>query len=636
MKTLKSYFGALLVSVLALISCAPEDFGHLDPNGVPTVEGIDFNCTVDQTTNTVTLSLDDAVLSSLKSKAISPLWVLYNDKGDASYATTDKVERIYKKAGEYKVELKLRNKNGISDASVEKSFVIDRTIGGFYGFKYDSEFNLWKPIDEGKSFEMLKNYFAHGDGWEGYNADDFGYMQDGNSHIFTLPFETNQQWQCQYFFLPENLKLEGNKTYDFSCVISSDKDLPGVTVKIPNMADNGPALFAERVAVKAGEDYVFYITDCPGFDDLAKLVLDFGGNPEKTTVTISNIVLKDHANDDGTVLPKEEEGEHVIWADVDSPANLMSAGELSVASTFWAAGDDWHGCAAPEVNVSGRNAKIKVVEANGTLQWQGQVHLNTQVAIEEGKAYDFSIKFTPSQDFNGVTVKPHPEGDDGHFFSEGRHDLTSNDENVVTYENFVADFSTGNLVITLDFPGCAAGTTIDVTDIIVQEHNATGGSISWPDVDSQANLFSAANLVLNSTFWAAGDDWHGCEAPDVKVNGRTAKIRVLEGNGVLQWQGQVHLGSGVAMEQGAVYNFAITINPSHDLAGVTVKPHPAGDDGHFISEGRHDLVGGEDNVVTYVGFASDFATDDLVITLDFPGCEKGAEIAVKDIILFKQ
>ncbi len=506
----------------------------------------------------------------------------------------------------------------------------------FTGFDVNSPDNLWKQANP--VFQSL--FYAHGGNWEGY--PDYEHSEGDNIYTITLPSPTDMQWQAQYCLgtdLNKDILIPGTK-YDFSLKIVSNADLPSFTAKLTSPTDD-PSLINNQgspAQINAYEETIIYFTEqvAPDFDGNYKFVFDFGGNPENTEITIKDIVIIDHSKNT-IVPPSDDPGDEpgdVVWVDPNSADNLLNGGGLTLASTFWAAGDDWHGCAAPDVNINGRKVNILVNEANGTLQWQGQVHLNTGVAIEEGKAYDFKIVLNPSQNITGATVKPHPEGDDGHFFSEGRHDLEGYSSNEVTYENFVADFSTGNLVITLDFPGCETGATIDVEEIIIQEHRGSG-KVDWPDVDSEENLYSKANFVLNSTYWAAGDDWHGCAAPNVDVNGRKAVITVVEANGTLQWQGQAHFGSGVSMKEGETYNFSITINPSQNISGVTVKPHPAGDDGHFISEGRHDIEAYADNVITYTGFVSDFTTDDLVITLDFPGCDAGTVIEVKDIILCK-
>ena len=321
----------------------------------------------------------------------------------------------------------------------------------------------------------------------------------------------------------------------------------------------------------------------------------------------------------------------VIWADEDSPANLLNGGQLALAST-WFANNDWGTLASqPTVTISGRNADVTVNEANGGQQWQGQVHLNTGVAIEEGKAYDFKIVLEPSQDIAGATVKPHPEGDDAHFFSEGRHDLSGYEENIITYENFLSDFSTANLVITLDFPSCAQGTEIKVKGIIIQNHN--DGSVIWVSPDSPDNLVNGGTVALAST-WFANNDWGTLASqPTVVVNGKDVAITVNEANGGQQWQGQVHLNTGIAIEEGKTYDFKIVLEPTQSIAGATVKPHPEGDDAHFFSEGRHDLAEYEENVITYVNFTADFSTANLVITLDFPSCAAGTEIKMSGFIL---
>ena len=507
----------------------------------------------------------------------------------------------------------------------------------FTGFDYNSPDNLWKQANA--AFQSL--YYAHGGSWEG--LPDFEHSEADDVYTVKLPTATDAQWQAQYVLSTEfnSSNIIPGTVYDFSCKIVSNTDLPSFTAKLTSPSDD-PSLVNNQAApakINAFEDTYIYFTElvAPEIDGNYKFVFDFGGNPDNTEITISNIVVIEHSKNK-IVPPSADEPEgpvagSVIWADVNSAANLMNSGALALAST-WVADDGWSPVGnQPTVDINGNNALVTMLDANGGSQWQGQVHFNTGVAIEEGKAYDFAIVLKPSMDLSGATVKPHPDGDDGHFFSEGRHDLAGFEDNKVTYENFVADFSTSNLVITLDFPGCAAGTTIEVKDIIIQEHNEAAGGNSWADVNSAANLMNSGALALAST-WVADDGWSPVGTqPTVDINGNNALITMLDANGGSQWQGQVHFNTGVAIEEGKTYDFAIVLNPSMDLYGATVKPHPEGDDGHFFSEGRHDLVGYEDNRVTYEQFTADFSTSNLVITLDFPGCAAGTTIEVKDIII---
>lgn len=59
-----------------------------------------------------------------------------------------------------------------------------------------------------------------------------------------------------------------------------------------------------------------------------KVVFDFGGNAANTEVSIESFVLKDHANDDGTEIPKEL----VTPFDYNDAANIWKA--VDENSTF--------------------------------------------------------------------------------------------------------------------------------------------------------------------------------------------------------------------------------------------------------------------------------------------------------------
>ena len=504
----------------------------------------------------------------------------------------------------------------------------DDTPKPFTGFKYDSDFNLWKKCN------ISNTAYYYAPGWSQI-ADPATTISDDKSTItVSLPAATTDQWQAQMLMTTDMSATEALH-YDFSVILNSTTDHPGVTVKLTDATDDGNFFFAERVPLKAYEDNVFWRSDMPGINAAnLKMVFDFGGCAEGTEITIKNIVYKDHANDDGTILPVDPEPEpgKVIWADVNSPDNLMTSGTVSLASCWWA-DDNWSQVADPAVDINGRNITVTANSPSGGSQWQGQVHVNTGVPVIEGLAYDLRVVLNPTQDLGGATVKPHPEGDDNHFFSQDRHDLIGWSDNAVEITNVVADFSCDNLVFTFDFPGCEAGTVIEIKDIIVQFHNeGGGGGTKWVDVNDPANLMTAGSFGLASCWWA-DNGWSQVADPAVEVNGRNAVITANAPSGGNQWQGQVHFNTGVTIEEGVTYDFRIVLNPAQDLGGATVKPHPEGDDNHFFSQDRHDLAGWSDNAVEIVGFTSDFATSNLVITLDFPGCEAGTVIEVKDIII---
>ena len=51
MKNLFKYTMGVLVAGAMMTACSPDSFDGADPNGIPTMDGVDFNISVDQETN---------------------------------------------------------------------------------------------------------------------------------------------------------------------------------------------------------------------------------------------------------------------------------------------------------------------------------------------------------------------------------------------------------------------------------------------------------------------------------------------------------------------------------------------------------------------------------------------------------
>lgn len=95
--------------------------------------------------------------------------------------------RYYRKAGEYSVEVKVGNGNGVSKGTITKTFTVDKTkMTGFAGFVYDSEFNLWLKS------EHKINSFWYAPGWNQIADPSCSFSTDMIS--LTLPEATTDQW----------------------------------------------------------------------------------------------------------------------------------------------------------------------------------------------------------------------------------------------------------------------------------------------------------------------------------------------------------------------------------------------------------------------------------------------------------
>ncbi|MDE7120040.1 MAG: hypothetical protein K2O10_05475, partial [Muribaculaceae bacterium] len=333
----------------------------------------------------------------------------------------------------------------------------------FMGFKYDSEFNLWKSAN----LEVLPGYYAPG--WN--QIADAAVTIDGATITVDLPQATSDQWQAQVP-IGTDIALQADKTYDFSCIITSSVDHPGVTVKFTDDTDDNNFLVNERPAVKAGEDYVLWLSDIQGIDAAKmKMVLDFGGCAENSQVKISNIVIKDHANDDGTKLPdiSEEPEQPVTWCDVNSELNLWNG--LTYTMTYYYA-PGWNQIADPGFTDEGNGVyTIDLPEATSD-QWQAQVAWHTDRSTSADKAYDFRITFESNVDLPGVTVKLVLDGggeNDNVFYMADRMAVPAYEETTFKWVN-MAGIDMDKVTLFLDFGGCPAATQVKVKDIILQEH----------------------------------------------------------------------------------------------------------------------------------------------------------------------
>lgn len=171
---------------------------------------------------------------------------------------------------------------GILDMTVDK---VKQTIFD----PADATWNMWLS----KNLLSMSYYYAPG--WS--QIADPGLSEDGNNYVITLPEATTDQWQAQVAFHTD-MTSSASKTYDFQCVLNSNQDHPGVTIKLvlSGGGDNDNIYyFADRHPLKAYEDFVYRMPDMPGVDmDKISLFFDFGGNAAGTEVTVSDVLFQEH------------------------------------------------------------------------------------------------------------------------------------------------------------------------------------------------------------------------------------------------------------------------------------------------------------------------------------------------------
>ena len=506
------------------------------------------------------------------------------------------------------------------------------------GFDANSDFNMWKGVDPTMSF-----YYNPDPGWGNEQTAAFEalFQKGNNDYTVTIPNECYSEWQAQVHF-HTNLTTSAATNYDFSCIFNSDRDIEGVVVKLTNEDDSEAIIDEHNINLKAGQDYVFWVSDVAGKDlNPVKLVMDFGHATGETKVNVSSIVLKDHANDDGTIVSGGggEGGDTptMDW-DYNSGANLWKAvddGTLFDAFGYWFANDSWSALETqPTATHDGDAYEITLPEGMGGSQWQGQFHIDTKLTASASKAYNFYLVMEADNDCPGVTFKLTDAGD-SNFFIEERNDVKADVPFILKREGVTLKEGKDADAIRLffDFGGSPAGTHVKISKIYFEEAVVL-------NYDDAGNLWKGVDEgTVGSTFgyWFANDSWAElANQPVAKHSGDTYEITLPEGMGGSQWQGQFHIDTELTASAAKQYHFQLVMEADNDCPGVTIKLTDAGDS-NFFCEGRHDIKADEPFVYTLKNATLKEGTDASAIRLffDFGGSPAGTNVKISKII-FKE
>ena len=528
------------------------------------------------------------------------------------------------------------------DGSIAWRFILtsaaDERLVEEQGFDANSDFNLWKGVTPEATF-----YFAPN--WSPDRTAEMQatYTDKGNDYSVTVPDAASDRWQAQMHLHTTGVVTSAASHYDFSCIFVADADIDGVTVKVTNEADNEAIIDVDNISLKAGKEYVFWKSDVEGKDlSPVKIVFDFGHATGVTNINVSNIVLKDHANNDGTIVSESGEGggedkPTMDW-NYEAGSNLWKAvddGTLFEAFGYWFADDSWTALGTqPEATHSGDAYDITLPQGMGGSQWQGQFHIDTKLTASASKAYNFYFVMETDQDCPGVTVKLTDSGD-SNYFCEGRHDVKGDEPFVFKLEGATLKEGQDASAIRLffDFGGSPAGTHVKISKIYFEEAvviNYDDANNLWKGVDD-------GSVASEFGYWFADDSWTALATQPVATrNGDTYEITLPEGMGGSQWQGQFHIDTKLTASAAKQYHFQLVMEADSDCPGVTIKLTDAGDS-NFFCEGRHDIKADEPYVYTLKGATLKEGNDAAAIRLffDFGGSPAGTKVKISKIV-FKE
>lgn len=639
MKTINKFisFAAMAGMLIAMGACAKEEINYPSENGVPQASDYQIGISVDELNN-VQLNILDK--NGNPAVGVYPVWY-FNESERPSTALTYRT--LLTTAGDYPVEMKVGNSNGVSEGSVNGMVTIDKTIFDFSPYMRaltDNSTKEWAVNGEKQGHMGCGSAENPTEWWSGAPGDKEAVGVYANVLTFGDDGAKNSG---TYIFDPGT-----SGTFYVNTGVTS---LPGYQVNNPgdgvdfrvdahvvNTTFSLEPEGANLYLVLPSETPFPYIPSEEGFLNPRYRIISFSKSEIILVQDLPGIswqfILAPKADmnapQDVTTSGFKYDFEHNLWKD----ANVW------VAST-WFADASWNNGAVeqPEVTVTeNKGIKFHTPSNVGNDQWQGQVHVETNIEVHSGVNYDFSCNVNvPSA--GAVTVKVQKLGDDMTYFIADRTEVEA-DGSIVWFADM--EGFDGTLKIAFDFAGYA-DCDIEVSDIVFKEHQYDDGTVIpaaalAPEISEADNLFANFDVVKWST-WFADSSWNNAaiEQPEIIFFNDGYSFIAPEGIGSDQWQGQVHVWTNVATSADKLYDYVMTIESDRDIKQVTVKIQKGdslgddnNDDNTAIVIDRVDVKEGEPYLY-YFKNKQGIDTSNLQICMDYAGAPGKANITVSGI-----
>lgn len=635
MKNILKYMTGALFAGLTMTACSPETFDGPDQAGVPTVNGADFDLVVDQSINQVTVSYNQ--------KGSYPIWSF---DGGKTYSTQTTLSKIFALRGDYQVSMKVGNRNGISQGEITKTFTMDKTQVDFDSYKSKFVGKEWRiKYDEAGHMGCGPSGTDGLSWWSAAPNDkaDWGVYDDritfGNDGSYTYNPGAGGtvyvNWGCSIY--PEYNINKATET-DFMAPVdpqtssySLDADADG-NVVIKLAAKTLFPYIANDDQYKAGEYHIESLSS------------------KKMVLIIDNGAIAWHfiltSEEDASLAPAKE------WVAVDSPDNLGAGFNTVGAMEFWWANSGWSQLGNPEFSYADGVYTIVATE-NGGSEWQAQNsihHVTTNIV--RGGYYNIRFKINASETVDRFTFKVCDEGnDDNTLIYRGDLSLEAGD-NVIELTDIKSEGEFTEAKLFIDLGGIQPGTTIKLSDIIIQQgeepifDESDPMNIAWTTTKALDNLGAAFNTAGSMNFWWADGGWSQLGDPEFSYADGVYTIIATE-NGGSEWQAQCSIQNvALNIEEGQAYDVSVKITTSKDLNRFTLKIcEQSDDDNTLLYNGKLSVESGE-NIVQFANLVAaygggnpdkenkgSFTTAKFFI--DLGGVPVGTEVKISDIIVQK-
>ena len=617
----------LMLGAMAATSCQPDEFDGASQAGLPTMSGVDFEMTVDQETNQMTARL-------AATQGLYPVWLI----NGTTYSTLYEVGYSNPEAGTYSIELRLGNRNGISQGSIVKTFTFDETkVDWTADFKRITG-KEWRIASKEKAHLGCGQLGTDGAGWWAAGADekkDFGLYDDR----FTFTADTRTGGAYTYSpgddgltYINKGVTLWGG-AHDEDADVEIGAQTSTWNFETGSWTDADGNVSQANYLVLAPNTAFAYVSSDNQYADprfrieslAAKkmvLVYDDAANSIAWRFILTN-GEDEEPSGDKPAMDWNAASAANLWAPVEDGSALTEV-------TQWFANNDWSQIADAAYTHEAGTWTLTIPEGIGTQQWQGQFAIATTVGASAARKYNFYCLLKADSDCPGVTVKLTDAADDNNYLCADRHELKADEAYVYKLEAAalpVADAAALKLV--LDFGGSPAGANVCISDIYLEEATVMS-------YDDEGNLWRQADASPDISQWFANNDWSQIADAAYTHEAGAWTLTIPEGIGTQQWQGQFAMNTTIAATMAGSYNFSCTLTADSDCQGVTIKLTDAADDNNFFFADRHDLKADEAYVYTVKGATLPVAdAAALKLVLDFGGTPAGTQVTISDIILEK-
>ena len=649
MKTIWQYI-ALAVLAVSAAACTPE-YPAVSSAGLPQASDLDVTISVDQETNYVTFVMNN--------KEMVPVWIFGDQKidGKASkrYAYTENgVSLRFRDAGEYTVEVKAYNVNGLSQGSLVKTFTLNNT----YRDPFDPS-PYTKAISNSASQDWVWNSGENAHFGCGPVGDPLGWWQCGANEKSGFLYDDVMTFDTEgnYTFHPGDGQAYANTGSEYMPEYNTGEDylFPAEekTTKYTFENNWNDAGIEEIYLVLDPGSILSYVPHKSAVEEPRFQVLETKTAEMKKKLKLMSTVYTPN-NTDGIswyyeFVPKGAAAadplygiESKVWVLDNETAGYMGCGpDFASSGSWWSAGPhekDSFGVVDDEITFFA-NGKYVFDPGEGGMvycNWESGWRPDGYYSGDGSTDYDAPAERMESTYVLGSdSIGDYIELPAGVLYGYIPKPQVLSEANRL----YIKELTPNKLFVVANFDGISWQFIYrpkDGQDIPEPEPETPVVPLDPTkyDLNGDTNLWKSANLEVET--WYSAGDWSGGLKPDYEITaGNGITVTIPDGVGGSEWMGQTKLKSHIASSSEKAYGFSVKLKADEDMT-VTIKltnePEEENDVHSFFYDGQVKLTAGEPLVYRRHNLKQTEPGDNVMLIIDLGRSPVGSTFTASEVI----